>query len=54
MRSLPRPLVIPDVMTLSTLADVRTLMRHLPAGHGRRLCRSTWRCRSNRIDYRTR
>ena len=37
---LPRPLVIPTVITLTTLADVRTLMRHLPEdrrGH------STWR-----------
>jgi 2-keto-3-deoxy-L-rhamnonate aldolase RhmA len=38
-RPLPRPLVIPKVMTLKTLADVRELMRHLPAGH-REL--STW------------
>ena len=29
-RPLPRPLVIPKVMTLKTLADVRALMRHLP------------------------
>ena len=29
-RPLPRPLVIPEVMTLVTLADVRELMRHLP------------------------
>jgi hypothetical protein len=29
-RPLPRPLVIPGVMTLATLADVRELMRHLP------------------------
>ncbi len=29
-RALPQPLVIPKVMTLKTLADVRTLMRHLP------------------------
>jgi len=27
---LPRPLVIPGVMTLRTLADVRTLIGHLP------------------------
>jgi hypothetical protein len=39
-RLLPRPLVIPKVMTLKTLADVRELMRHLPAGHRER---STWR-----------
>jgi len=30
-RSLPRPLVIPTVLQLTTLADVRALMeRHLP------------------------
>jgi hypothetical protein len=29
-RPLPRPLVIPTVMTLKTLADVRVLVRHLP------------------------
>ena len=28
--ALPRPLVIPKVMTLKTLGDVRALMRHLP------------------------
>jgi hypothetical protein len=33
-RPLPRPLVIPDVMTLTTLADVRALIeKHLPAQH---------------------
>ena len=31
-RRLPRPLVIPKVMTLTTLADVRELMRHWPRG----------------------
>lgn len=39
-RRLPRPLVIPKVMTLTRLADVRELMRHLPADHRNR---STWR-----------
>ncbi len=39
-RALPRPLVIPTVMTLKTLADVRMLMRHLPAEHRER---PTWR-----------
>ncbi len=39
-RPLPRPLVIPDVMTLVTLADVRTLISHVPAA--RRELR-TWR-----------
>ena len=39
-RALPRPLLIPDVMVLATLADVRTLMQHLPAD---RRERQTWR-----------
>jgi hypothetical protein len=30
---LPRPLVIPGLMTMTTLADVRKLMKHLPAEH---------------------
>ena len=33
-RPLPRPIVIPRVMTIATLADVRKLMGHLPAHHG--------------------
>lgn len=33
-RPLPRPLTIPRVMTLTTLADVRALIeRHLPVDH---------------------
>ena len=32
-RSLPRPLVIPTVLNLVTLDDVRALTRHLPADH---------------------
>jgi hypothetical protein len=40
-RALPRPLVIPTVMTLKTLADVRVLIeRHLPR-HFR--AKPTWR-----------
>ena len=39
-RPLPQPLVIPKVMTLRTLDDVRHLMRHLPED---RRSRSTWR-----------
>jgi hypothetical protein len=35
-RPLPRPLKIPSVMTLKTLADVRTLMQRLPDGHRER------------------
>lgn len=30
-RHLPRTLVIPRVMTLRTIADVRKLLRHVPA-----------------------
>jgi hypothetical protein len=40
VRSLWSTLVIPDVMTLETLADVRTLIGHLPAD---RRDRTTWR-----------
>jgi hypothetical protein len=39
-RPLPRPLVIPKVMALKTLADVRTLLRHLPDD---RCTQLTWR-----------
>ena len=39
-RPLPRPLKIPTVTTLRTLADVRTLLSHVPAER-RRL--ATWR-----------
>jgi hypothetical protein len=39
-RPLPRPLEIPSIMTLKTLADVRELLKHLPKGHRER---STWR-----------
>jgi hypothetical protein len=40
-RPLPRPVVIPRVMALTTLADVRDLLElHLPAEHR---ARNTWR-----------
>ncbi|MGP0083127.1 MAG: hypothetical protein ACLP0B_05785 [Steroidobacteraceae bacterium] len=39
-RALPRRLVIPKVMTLRTLGDVRELMRHLPKEHR---ARHAWR-----------
>jgi hypothetical protein len=38
-RRLPRPLIIPGVMTLKTLADVRKLLGHLPKDVR---ARSTW------------
>jgi hypothetical protein len=39
-RPLPRPIVIPKVMTLSTLDDVRALVhRHLPAEYR---AKDTW------------
>jgi hypothetical protein len=37
---LPRPLVIPDVMTLTTLADVRELVEHHVPAEVRE--KSTW------------
>jgi len=39
-RPLPRPLEIPGVMTLATLADVRELLRHVPK---ERRTLDTWR-----------
>jgi len=47
-----RALVVPDVMTLKTLADVRELMRHLPAD---RRDRTTWRhdCSTMTIECQT-
>jgi hypothetical protein len=38
-RPLPRPIVIPEVMTLRTLADVRKLLGYLPKDFR---ARSTW------------
>jgi len=35
-RPLPRPLTIPKVMRVATLADARALMRHLPHAHAQR------------------
>jgi hypothetical protein len=46
-RPLPRPLVIPTVMTLRTLADVRELMRHLPAEHRNS---RTWRYVAGQLE----
>jgi hypothetical protein len=39
-RPLPRPLKIPDIITLRTLADVRSLLSHVPA---QRRHLDTWR-----------
>jgi hypothetical protein len=39
-RPLPRPVIIPKILTLATLADVRTLLeKHLPPQYRER---STW------------
>jgi hypothetical protein len=38
-RPLPQPLIIPKVMKLATLADVRELIQHLPKDHR---AKSTW------------
>jgi hypothetical protein len=47
-RPLPRPIIIPNVMTLKTLADVRTLIeRHLPV---ERRQRATWRYVAIQLD----
>jgi len=46
-RPLPRPLTVPTVMTLTTLADVRDLLeRHLPAEARER---ETWRYVANQL-----
>jgi hypothetical protein len=40
-RPLPRPIIIPEVMTLATLADVRALIgKHLPTAYRAKF---TWR-----------
>ena len=46
-RRLPRPLKIPDIMTLQTLADVRSLLSHVPA---QRRHLDTWRHVAKCID----
>ena len=46
-RRLPRPLVIPKVMTIATLADVRKLMRHIPADRRKLL---TWQHVAAELD----
>ena len=47
-RPLPRPLVIPTVITLTTLADVRALIdRHVPAAMRNK---ATWRYVRKQLD----
>lgn len=46
-RRLPRPLSIPGVMRLGTLADVRALLGHLPQQHREK---PTWRHVADRLD----
>jgi hypothetical protein len=46
-RPLPRALVIPKIKTLKTLADVRTLLGHLPQQYRDK---STWRHVAARLD----
>src|SRR5215472_10121678 len=46
-RPLPRPLAIPGVMTLKTLADVRALIGHLPAATQQK---ETWRHVAAQLD----
>jgi|HubBroStandDraft_1064217.scaffolds.fasta_scaffold434848_3 hypothetical protein len=41
LRPLPRPLIIPEVMTLKTLADVRAFLKLLPVEFRQR---HTWQC----------
>jgi hypothetical protein len=46
-RTLPRPLAIPGVMKIKTLADVRELMRHLPK---ETRDKSTWHYVADRLE----
>jgi hypothetical protein len=46
-RRLPRTLIIPTVMTLTTLADVRTLLGHLPE-HVRH--KATWQHVADQLE----
>jgi hypothetical protein len=46
-RALPRPLKIPGVMDLKTLADVRALIGHLPK---ETRARDTWQVVERRLD----
>jgi hypothetical protein len=44
---LPQPLVIPGFMTLAMLADVRTLLDHVPAEHREQ---ENWRYVATKLD----
>jgi hypothetical protein len=46
-RPLPQSLVIPDLMMLQTLADVRTLLGHLPPEHREK---ENWRYVATKLD----
>jgi hypothetical protein len=46
-RPLPQPIVIPDLMTLRTLADVRTLLSYLPKEYR---AKETWRHVAKTLD----
>jgi len=46
-RPLPRPIIIPRVMTLRTLSDVRELLRHLPKEHR---AKQTWQQVTTQLD----
>jgi hypothetical protein len=49
-RPLPRPLTIPSLMKLRTLADVRELLRHLPKDYR---AKDTWRHVAKTLDEAT-
>ena len=49
-RPLPQPIVIPDLMTLRTLADVRVLLGHLPKEYR---AKETWRHVAKTLDEAT-
>ena len=44
---LPRPLVIPTIMSPRTLDDVRELVQHLPEEHR---SKTTWRYVASQLD----
>ena len=46
-RPLPQPLVVPTVMTLRTLDDVRELLRHLPEENR---SKAAWRYVASQLD----